>query len=73
MLRFNLPSTEAGADVPSHEHPGGEEVFILEGGIEDEDGGYGKGDWLRSPPGSRHHVRSERGCLMYVKVGHLGA
>ncbi len=60
-----------GTEVPEHDHPGGEEVFVLEGGIEDEDGTYGKGDWLRSPPGSRHSVRSEQGCLMYVKVGHL--
>ena len=61
-----------GTEVPEHDHPGGEEVFVLEGGIEDEDGRYGAGDWLRSPAGSRHRVRSEQGCLMYVKVGHLG-
>ena len=62
-----------GTDVPEHDHPGGEEVFVIEGGIEDEDGRYCAGDWLRSPPGSRHRVRSEQGCLMYVKVGHLGS
>ena len=62
-----------GTEVPEHDHPGGEEVFVIEGGIEDEDGRYGAGDWLRSPPGSRHRVRSEQGCLMYVKVGHLGS
>ncbi len=36
-----------------------------------KDGRYGAGDWLRMPSGSRHKVRSEQGCLMYVKVGHL--
>jgi len=60
-----------GTELPPHDHPGGEEVFILEGGIEDEAGGYGTGDWLRMPSGSRHQVTSKQGCLMYVKVGHL--
>ena len=61
-----------GTTVPAHEHPGGEEVFVIEGGLADESGRYGAGDWLRMPSGSSHTVSSEQGCLMYVKVGHLG-
>ena len=61
-----------GTRLPPHDHPGGEEVFVLEGGFEDEFGRYGQGHWLRMPAGSRHRVSSGQGCLMYVKTGHLG-
>ena len=60
-----------GAMVPGHDHPGGEEVFVLDGGIEDDNGAYGAGSWVRYPAGSRHAVRSENGCTLYVKTGHL--
>ena len=31
---------DPGAESPHHTHPGGEEVFVLEGGFEDEFGAY---------------------------------
>ena len=62
-----------GTRVDRHEHPGGEEVFILEGDLADEAGRYGRGDWLRLPHGSGHAPSTDRGCLLYVKVGHLPA
>ena len=52
-------------------HPGGEEVFVVDGVIEDENGRYPKGTWFRYPAGSRHTPFSDEGCLLYVKVGHL--
>ncbi|MHA1537666.1 MAG: cupin domain-containing protein [Alphaproteobacteria bacterium] len=61
-----------GAALTPHEHPGGEEVFVLGGAIEDEEGRYPKGCWLRNPPGSRHAPRTPRGALLDVKSGHLG-
>lgn len=54
-----------------HDHAGGEEVFIIEGGYKDEHGAYGPGSWVRYPPASRHEVYSEAGCLIYFKRGHL--
>ncbi len=54
-----------------HEHPGGEEIFVLDGAIEDDEGRYARGSWLRNPPGSRHAPFSLEGCLLYVKIGHL--
>ncbi|MGZ8337786.1 MAG: cupin domain-containing protein [Allosphingosinicella sp.] len=54
-------------------HPGGEEIFVLEGAIEDEEGRYAAGSWLRNPPGSQHQPFSIEGCLLYVKIGHLPA
>jgi anti-sigma factor ChrR (cupin superfamily) len=61
-----------GTRLERHEHPGGEETFVLEGVLEDELGRYPKGAWLRNPAGSSHQPFSPDGCLLYVKTGHLG-
>jgi len=57
-----------------HSHPGGEEIFVLQGLFVDEHGQYPAGSWLRSPRWSSHapHAGPE-GALILVKVGHLGA
>ncbi|MEG3436863.1 cupin domain-containing protein [Pannus brasiliensis CCIBt3594] len=62
---------ESGTYFQSHGHPGGEEIFVLEGVFEDEFGSYPKGTWIRNPAGSRHTPFSREGCLIYVKTGHL--
>jgi len=66
LLRF-APGTR----FPRHDHPGGEEIFLLDGALEDEFGRYGKGSWLRYPPDSTHEPFSPEGGLAYVKSGHL--
>lgn len=66
LVRFAL-----GCRFPEHGHAGGEEVFVIEGWFEDENGRYGPGTWLRQPPGSRHSVWSAEGATVYVKLGHL--
>jgi anti-sigma factor ChrR (cupin superfamily) len=57
-----------------HVHPGGEEIFVLEGVFQDEYGSYPAGSWIRSPRYSLHtpFTKSE-GALIYVKTGHLDA
>ncbi len=35
-----------------HGHPGGEEIFVLDGVFQDEQGNYPAGSWLRNPNGS---------------------
>lgn len=57
-----------------HVHPGGEEIFVLEGVFHDEYGSYPAGAWIRSPRYSQHapFTKSE-GALIYVKTGHLDA
>lgn len=67
MVRF-APGTR----LEPHEHPGGEEIFVLQGSFEDEHGRYEQGAWIRNPPGSSHEASSEQGCLLYIKTGHLG-
>ena len=54
-----------------HRHYGGEEIFVVEGVFEDEQGRYPAGTWIRSPHLSQHQPFSREGCLIFVKVGHL--
>jgi len=55
-----------------HVHPGGEEIYVLDGVFHDEFGVYPKGSWIRSPRYSKHApFTREEGALIYVKVGHL--
>lgn len=54
-----------------HEHPGGEEIFVLDGVFEDDLGRYPKGTWLRYPTGSIHTPFSTEGCTTFIKAGHL--
>ena len=58
----------AGSAFPRHEHPGGEEILVLEGIFEDEHGAYPPGAYLRNPPGSGHAPSSADGCVIFVKL-----
>ena len=69
--RVLLTRWAPGIAYPRHDHPGGEEVLVLEGALEDENGRYPRGTWLRQPAGSAHAPLSREGCLLYVKIGHL--
>ena len=64
---------EPGAGIADDPHPGGEEVYVLEGELRDELDVYPAGTWIRQPHGSRHAPYSDTGCLLYVKRGHLPA
>jgi anti-sigma factor ChrR (cupin superfamily) len=71
--QVRLVELDAGVQISHHDHPGGEEVFVLEGSISDEDGHYPAGTWFRLPDGSAHAPWTEDGCRLYVRVGHLPA
>ncbi len=60
-----------GAAPGTRDYPGGAELFVLEGSLEDEAGDYPAGTWLRLPPGSGHAPRTAGGCRLYLKTGHL--
>lgn len=68
MLRM-----QPGAAYPAHEHPAGEEIFVVAGSFEDEQATYPKGTWVRYPAGSAHTPSSPSGCTLYLKKGHLPA
>jgi len=59
------PETEAG----ERWYPEGAELFVLDGMLEDEEGRYLPGHWLRLPARYAHRPHSEHGCRLYVKTG----
>lgn len=59
---------DAGAKFPKHEHPQGEEIFVLEGIFSDETGHYPAGSYFRNPEGSSHAPFSNDGCVILVKL-----
>jgi anti-sigma factor ChrR (cupin superfamily) len=59
---------ESGSYFPHHEHPKGEELYVLEGVFSDESGDYPAGTYIRNPPGSRHKPFTESGCTLFVKL-----
>jgi quercetin dioxygenase-like cupin family protein len=63
MLKF-----DPGASYPAHNHPGGEEIFVLEGDIRLAADHLRAGDYIFTAPGNRHAVHSEGGCVILVSV-----
>jgi anti-sigma factor ChrR (cupin superfamily) len=57
-----------GSFFPHHEHGGGEEIFVIEGLLEDEHGSYPAGTYLRDPVGTSHTPFTKEGCLLFVKL-----
>ncbi len=53
---------------PLHDHPGGEEILVLEGTFSDEHGSYSAGTYLLNPEGFRHAPFSKEGCVLFVKL-----
>lgn len=63
LLRF-----EPGAKYPYHDHPAGEELLVLSGSCVIEGTTLEEGDYLYTPPGAKHSVRSETGCTVLFQV-----
>lgn len=59
------------SQMPLHHHDGGEEIFVLDGSFCDEFGSYSRGSWIRQPHNSSHAPRTDEGCLLLIKTGHL--
>jgi quercetin dioxygenase-like cupin family protein len=63
MLRF-----QAGATYPPHNHPGGEEIFVLDGDVRLGGDHLHTGDYLYTAPQNKHAVKSDGGCVLLVVV-----
>ena len=63
LLKF-----EAGATYPAHNHPGGEEVFVIEGDLKLGKDHLYAGDYLYTSPNGNHAAWSENGCVALVNV-----
>ena len=59
LLKF-----EPGAKYPYHNHPAGEEIFVTKGSCMVNDTLLNAGDYLYTPPGFKHSVKTETGCEM---------
>jgi anti-sigma factor ChrR (cupin superfamily) len=68
-----LERWRAGAAPGALRYPGGVEILVIRGTLEDEHGVYGEQTWLRLPPGGTHTPRSPDGCELYVKTAALPA
>lgn len=66
-----LVNWQPGTLFNPHTHPGGEEIYVIEGVFQDEHGDYPAGTWIRNPPASAHHPFSDSGCTILVKTGHI--
>src|SRR5688572_8410613 len=47
---------------------GGEEIFVIDGTLEDEQGSYPAGTYLRNPPDTRHGYFTPTGCKLFVRL-----
>ncbi|MEO0617397.1 MAG: cupin domain-containing protein [Pseudomonadota bacterium] len=56
------------ASFPSHDHPEGEEILVLDGVFSDEHGDWPAGTYLLNPEGFRHTPFSKPGCTLLVKL-----
>ena len=63
LLKF-----EAGASYPYHNHPAGEELFILEGQAVIENALLTAGDYLYTPAGFKHGVKTATGCTILFMI-----
>lgn len=63
MLKF-----ESGATYPLHDHPGGEEIFVLEGDVKLGKDELRAGDYLYTAVHNKHRVSTKNGCVLLLKV-----
>ena len=63
LLKF-----EAGATYPLHNHPGGEEIYVLEGDVKLGKDELKAGDYLYTAVNNKHRVSTKNGCTLFLKV-----
>jgi quercetin dioxygenase-like cupin family protein len=63
LLKF-----EPGASYPYHNHPAGEEIYVLSGDAVLENITLLQGDYLYTPPNFKHSVMSRTGCTMLLVI-----
>lgn len=63
MLKF-----EPDASYPCHNHPGGEEIYMLSGEAIIENTTLSQGDYLYTPANFKHSVKTKTGCTMLFVI-----
>jgi quercetin dioxygenase-like cupin family protein len=57
-----------GVTFPAHDHPAGEEVFVIEGDVTIGPHRLKPGDYLYTPPNGKHAASSDGGCIFLVTL-----
>ena len=55
-----------GARFPTHDHPGGEEVYVVYGRATVGEVVVNQGDYLWTPPNNTHDLRAEEDTLLFI-------
>jgi quercetin dioxygenase-like cupin family protein len=63
LIRF-----DPGTRFPAHNHPAGEEVYVVEGDLQIGGERLRAGDYLYTPPDGKHAAASEGGCVFLVTL-----
>jgi Resolvase, N terminal domain/ChrR Cupin-like domain len=68
-VRFGRPPTalfklDPGAVVPLHEHAALEQTYVIEGTLEDHEGGCGPGQFVWRPAGNQHEAVAPNGAVL---------
>jgi quercetin dioxygenase-like cupin family protein len=61
LLRF-----KAGSVCPLHDHPGGEEIYVVSGRGRLNALNISAGDFIKTPPGESHTLHAETALLIHV-------
>jgi quercetin dioxygenase-like cupin family protein len=69
----NRPATillkfDPGATYPLHDHPAGEEIFVLEGDIKVGKDELRAGDYLFTAVNNKHRVSTQNGCIVFLRA-----
>lgn len=63
-----LLRAEPGVQYPRHRHALAEEIFMLEGDLVINEQIFGKGDYIRSAPGTIHDPHTPSGCMIFIRT-----
>lgn len=69
--RVTMLRVQEDTDLGDCAWPGGAELLVLRGALEDAQGRYTKGSWLRLPAGTSARMTATGRTLAYLKTGHL--
>ncbi|MGA0602578.1 cupin domain-containing protein [Caulobacter sp. KR2-114] len=63
LMRF-----EPGSRSPAHDHPGGEEIYVVQGSGRLNDIAFGPGDYIFTPPGEGHTLHADDTVVIHVNL-----
>ena len=66
---MRLERWEPRARLGRVDYASGAELFVVDGSFGDAGGSFGRGAWLRLPPGASHSPSTDEGCVLYIKEG----